>query len=79
MLTTSVVFKQWRFILADGINALILTVVSLKILYSLQVSIQVCAVLTEGNFSVIFVSLSMYHVQIFYLHGWFSLVLKRHL
>lgn len=71
--------KQWRFILADGRNALIFTVVSLKMLCCLQVSTQVCAVLTEGNFSVIFVSLTVCHVQIFSLHGWLSLVLKRHL
>lgn len=44
--------------LSRGRNAFILTVVSLKMLYCLQVSIQVCAMLTEqGRFQCYFCQL----------------------
>lgn len=58
MLTTCVMVKQWRFVLANGRNALILTVVSLKMLYCLWISTQVCAMLTErGKFQCYFCQL----------------------
>lgn len=57
MFSTCAMAKQWRLILADGRNALILTVVSLKMLYCLQVFCSsVCYANRMREISVLFLS-----------------------